>query len=199
MAAATPEDRFPSSTSRTRITDPTSPTPLVVQELGEKLGTPATDDSKLCMEAATGETSPSSTSLPDKNIVEGENYRDRDEALAKVNQERTLSHIRAWEENEKAKAANKYNKTIAKIDSWEIAQKAAAEANLKKAEETLERRKAAYVEKMRNQISEVHKSAEEQRAVAEARKGEEMVKAEELAARFRAQNHVPRKFLCFGP
>lgn len=145
-------------------------------------------------------TSASSSSLPAPPPIIGEvtKSRDRDEALAKVNQDRTHSHIRAWEENEKAKSVNKFNKTIAKINAWENAKKASAEANLKKAEEALEKKRAAYVEKMKNEIAAVHRLAEEQRAIAESTKGQEFVKADEASAKYRAHGEVPKKFLCFG-
>ncbi|MCO5612653.1 hypothetical protein L7F22_066922 [Adiantum nelumboides] len=149
-------------------------------------------------ETATDATSGSSISsgLASAPVDRGKSI-DRDEALAKLNQDRTVSHVRAWEEMEKAKAANRFTKTIAKINAWENAQKAAAEASLKKAEEALEKKRAAYVEKMKNKIAVVHRSAEEQRAMAEARRGEEFVKAEELAAKYRAHGKAPKKFLCF--
>jgi hypothetical protein len=51
---------------------------------------------------------------------------------------------------------------------------------------------------MKNTIAEVHRVAEEKRAIAEAKKGEELVKAEELAAKHRALGKAPKKFLCFG-
>eukprot|EP00249_Psilotum_nudum_P026678 c3316_g1_i1 orf=275-949(+) len=124
--------------------------------------------------------------------------RNRDEALAKVNQDRTLSHIRAWEENEKAKSLNKFNRVVAKINAWENTRKATAEAKLKKAEEKLEKKRAQYVEKMKNKIAAVHRQAEEKRAMAEAKKGEEHVQAEETAARYKAAGQPPKKFLCFG-
>ena len=51
---------------------------------------------------------------------------------------------------------------------------------------------------MRNKIALVHKEAEEKRATVEAKRGEEMLKAEELAARFRATGTTPKKaFGCF--
>ncbi|KAH7289196.1 hypothetical protein KP509_31G062800 [Ceratopteris richardii] len=93
---------------------------------------------------------------------------------------------------------NKYNKIVAKINAWENARKASAEAKLKKKEEQLEEKRAAYVEKMKNQIAEVHKKAEERRAVAEAKRGEEFVLADEKGAKFRASGRVPKSFLCFG-
>lgn len=135
---------------------------------------------------------------PTLSTGEGAGVKDRDEALAKVNHDRTYSHIRAWEENEKSMSLNKYNKMVAKVNAWENTKKATAEAQLRKKEEALENKRAAYVEKMKNEIAAVHKMAEEKRAAAEAQKGEEFVKAEESAARYRASGQAPKKFLCFG-
>ncbi|EFJ05608.1 hypothetical protein SELMODRAFT_92364, partial [Selaginella moellendorffii] len=120
-----------------------------------------------------------------------------DSALAKVQHERTMSNIKAWEESRKAKATNRCAAVIAKIGAWEASQKAGAEAKLKQAEEKLEKKRAALVEKMRNQIAAAHKMAEERRALAHAQEGEEMFKIEETSAKYRAQNKKPGGFLCF--
>lgn len=51
---------------------------------------------------------------------------------------------------------------------------------------------------MKNKISTIHKEAEEKRAVVEAQRKEEMLKAEETAAKYRATGFIPKKFLgCF--
>ncbi|KAH9732731.1 hypothetical protein KPL70_010372 [Citrus sinensis] len=109
---------------------------------------------------------------------------DRDVALAEVEKEKRESFIKAWEESEKTKAEN--NK------------KASLEAKLKKIEEQLERKKAEYAEKMKNKVALVHKEAEEKRAMVEARRGEDVLKAEEIAAKYRATGTTPKKLLgCF--
>ncbi|KAF7844612.1 remorin [Senna tora] len=65
-------------------------------------------------------------------------------------------------------------------------------------QEELERKKAEYGEKMRNKICLVHKEAEEKRAMVEAKRGEEVLKAEEIAAKHRATGTTPKKLLgCF--
>ncbi|MCO5547607.1 hypothetical protein L7F22_001058 [Adiantum nelumboides] len=176
---------------------PVSPPAPATEGATYKTLTSSAEETQASPETTTDATSGSSISSGIVQAVERGKSIDRDEALAKLNQDRTVSHVRAWEEMEKAKAANRFTKTIAKINAWENAQKAAAEASLKKAEEALEKKRAAYVEKMKNKIAAVHKSAEEQRAMAEARRGEEFVKAEELAAKYRAHGKAPKKFLCF--
>lgn len=123
----------------------------------------------------------------------------RDAVLAKVNEEKRAALVKAWEENEVAKAENKYHKALTNITAWEETKKSATETKLRKAEEKLEKKKAAYVEKMKNEIATIHKKAEEKKAMVEAKRGEEMLKAEEMGAKYRAEGHVPKKFLlCFS-
>lgn len=118
----------------------------------------------------------------------------RDLVLAKLNKEKVLSLIRAWEENNKTKSRNSYSKKVTKIAAWEVAKKARAEANLRTSEERLENEKAVCMERMKNQIAKVQRIAQEERALAEARHGEEIIKAEEIAAKCRASGDRPRRF-----
>ncbi|KAF8779489.1 hypothetical protein HU200_002536 [Digitaria exilis] len=114
--------------------------------------------------------------------------------LAKVEMDRKLSMIKAWEESEKSKAENKYSdraqKKMSSIMSWE---------NTKKAAEKLEKKKAEYAEKMRNQIAAIHKEGEEKRASVEAKRHEAILKYEDMAAKHRSKGTTPaKKFLgCF--
>ncbi|KAK6936857.1 Remorin, C-terminal [Dillenia turbinata] len=122
----------------------------------------------------------------------------RDAVLARVATEKRMSLIKAWEENEKTKAENKALKKLSTIGAWENSKKAALEAELKQNEEKLEKQKAEYAEKMKNKVALVHKSAEEQRAIIEAKRGEDMLKVEEMAAKYRATGTAPKKLLgCF--
>lgn len=124
---------------------------------------------------------------------------DRDAILANVELERKLSMIKAWEESEKSKAENKAQKKMSSILSWENTRKAAIETKLRTQEEKLERKKAEYAEKMRNQVAAIHKAAEEKRATVEATRHEEIIKYEEMAAKHRSKGTTPTKFLsCFG-
>lgn len=51
---------------------------------------------------------------------------------------------------------------------------------------------------MKNKIVQIHKEAEEKRAMTEAKRGEEILKAEEMAANYRATGTAPTKlFGCF--
>lgn len=54
------------------------------------------------------------------------------------------------------------------------------------------------MEKMKNKIALIHKEAEEKRAMIEAKRGEDHLKAEETAAKHRATGTAPKKLLgCF--
>lgn len=64
-------------------------------------------------------------------------------------------------------------------------------------QEQMEKKKADYAEKMNNKIAAVHKQAEEDRATVDAKRREEILKAEEMAAKYRATNQTP-KTGCFG-
>lgn len=55
------------------------------------------------------------------------------------------------------------------------------------------------MEKMKNKVALIHKAAEEKRAEIEAKRGEEILKAEEIAAKYRATGTAPKKLLsCFS-
>ncbi|XP_071697502.1 remorin-like isoform X1 [Rutidosis leptorrhynchoides] len=124
---------------------------------------------------------------------------DRDIALADVEKEKNLSFIKAWEETEKSKAENKTQKELSAITAWENTKKADIEAKLKQIEENFDKKKAEYGEKIKNKVGLVHKQAEEKRAMVEAKKGEDKLKAEELAAKYRLTGTLPKKLIgCFG-
>ncbi|WVZ22993.1 hypothetical protein V8G54_001537 [Vigna mungo] len=124
---------------------------------------------------------------------------DRDAVLARVESEKRVALIKAWEESEKTKAENRAYKRHNAVVLWENSKKASAEAHLKRIEEKLDRNKAKCVEKMQNKVAEIHRTAEEKRAMIEAYKGEEFLEIEEKAAKFRTRGYSPRKFLpCFG-
>ncbi|KAL8500055.1 hypothetical protein ACS0TY_019885 [Phlomoides rotata] len=124
---------------------------------------------------------------------------DRDIALAKLDGDKKLSYIKAWEENEKCKVENKAQKKLSDVAAWENSKRAALESELKSIEEKVEKKKAEYAEKLKNRVALVHKQAEEKRAMVDCKRGEDMLKAEETAAKFRATGQVPsRGFACFG-
>ena len=73
-----------------------------------------------------------------------------------------------------------------------------AEARLRKNEEALEKQKAKYMEMMKNEVAAAHKAAEEKRAMITAKKGEEVLKAQQTAAKIRTTGIFPKKFGCFA-
>ncbi|KAL2330329.1 hypothetical protein Fmac_017910 [Flemingia macrophylla] len=122
--------------------------------------------------------------------------------LAEVEKEKKLSYVKAWEESERAKAENRQDfiaeKNLCVVAAWENGKKAVLEAELKKFEEQLEKKKAKYAEKMKNKMALVHKEAEEKRAVIEAKRREELLKAQEMAEKYRATGTTPKKTIgCF--
>lgn len=62
-------------------------------------------------------------------------------------------------------------------------------------QEQLEKKKAECMEKMKNKIAMIHKEAEEKKAIVEAKRGEDLLKAEEMAAKYRATGSSPKKLL----
>ncbi|KAF5464227.1 hypothetical protein F2P56_014319, partial [Juglans regia] len=139
------------------------------------------------------------TETPDA-VVKGasKGSLDRDIALAEVEKEKRTSIIKAWEESEKTKAENKAQKKFSAVAAWENTKTSSAEAKLRKLEEKLEKKKADYGEKTKNKAAMIHKQAEEKRAMVEATRREEILKAEETAAKYRATGYTPKKFLgCF--
>ncbi|XP_028804759.1 remorin 1.4-like [Neltuma alba] len=126
-----------------------------------------------------------------------ETSTDRDVAFARVESEKRLAFVRAWEESEKAKVENKASKKISMIGLWEDRKKAAVQVQIKTMEEGLEKKKADYVEKMKNKMAEIHQLAEEEKAVIEAKKYEDFLKVEENAAKYRSRGYSPRKFSLF--
>ncbi|CAL4917453.1 unnamed protein product [Urochloa decumbens] len=65
-------------------------------------------------------------------------------------------------------------------------------------QEQLEMKKAAQAEKLRNSAAAARRAAEEKRAAAVAMRGEEVIRAEEAAARYRATGQAPAKLFGLG-
>ncbi|KAL4592882.1 hypothetical protein LXL04_005889 [Taraxacum kok-saghyz] len=113
--------------------------------------------------------------------------------------EKRMALIKAWEENEKTKADNKAHTKKTEIGAWENTKKAVIEADLKQIEENIEIEKVKQREKMKNKMAAIHKEAQEKRAIVEAKRGEDIIKAKEAAAKFHATGTLPNKlFKCFG-
>ncbi|KAM3344667.1 Remorin [Capsicum chinense] len=124
---------------------------------------------------------------------------ERDTVLSQLNNDKKSAYVKAWEENEKSRVDNKAQKKLSKVAAWENRKKAHLDAKLKKLEERLEQKKAEYAEKMKNKAALIHKEAEERKAVVEAKRGEQLLKAEEMAAKYSATGQNPKKLLgCVG-
>ncbi|KAF5734485.1 remorin-like [Tripterygium wilfordii] len=124
---------------------------------------------------------------------------DRDAAFSRVETDKRLALIKAWEDNEKAKSDNKACKKLSSIGVWENGKKSSVEAKLKQIEEKLEKKKAEYAEQIKNRIAEIHREAEEKKAMVEAKKSEEFIKIDASAEKFRATGTIPKKFFsCFS-
>ncbi|XLS90188.1 hypothetical protein HN51_066196, partial [Arachis hypogaea] len=85
-------------------------------------------------------------------------------------------------------------KKLSAVGLWESKKKTSVEAQLKIIEENLKRKKAAYAEKMKNKIADIHRSAEEKRAMVKAQKREEFIELEEITAKFCSSGRTPAKF-----
>ncbi|KAB1223488.1 Remorin [Morella rubra] len=131
---------------------------------------------------------------------------DREAMLASVATEKRLALIKAWEEKARKQKqrttlqlSRRAYKRQTSVGSWENSNRAAVEAQLKKIEEDFDKKKAEYAEKMKNKLAEIHKVAEEKRAIVEATRREEFLKVEETATKYRDAGFVPKKFLgCFS-
>ncbi|CAH1424328.1 unnamed protein product [Lactuca virosa] len=169
------------------VAEPPPPPPPTVVE-----NTPPVPEEKPTDEAKTVSVEEKSEPCEEKPT---EGSVDRDVVLARVATEKKGALIKAWEESERSKIDNKAEKKLAAIGAWENSKRAELEAELKKIEETLEKKKAKYIEKMKNKVALLHKTAEEKRANTEAKRGEDVLKAEELAAKCRATGATPKKLL----
>ncbi|KAJ1694604.1 hypothetical protein LUZ63_011302 [Rhynchospora breviuscula] len=118
---------------------------------------------------------------------------ERDISLTRIESDKKISIIKAWEESEKTKAENKAQKKMSSILSWENTETAAIEAKLRKKEEELEKKKAEYAEKLKNKMARIHKEAEMKRAVIESTRGKAFVEAEEKAAKYQATGTIPNE------
>eukprot|EP00250_Pteridium_aquilinum_P023469 c26953_g1_i1 orf=162-614(-) len=117
------------------------------------------------------------------------------EALAQVNRDKTNSYIKAWEEKEKANANNKFEKAMSKLTAWENGKKAAAEARMRQSLQELERKRAIIMERMKNELAEVHRIAQEKVAKANAKKQAEVVRINEESNAYRTEGLKPTKRL----
>ncbi|KAG6397033.1 hypothetical protein SASPL_143194 [Salvia splendens] len=114
-------------------------------------------------------------------VLPAEEKADYNDVLAKVEIEKKLSLIKAWEENEKTKAENKAHKKLSAVDAWENTKRAAVEAELKQIE------------------VRIFCLTEEKRAMIEEDRSKHFLKAEEMAAECRTTATIPKiSCACFS-
>jgi multidrug efflux pump subunit AcrA (membrane-fusion protein) len=121
-----------------------------------------------------------------------------EKATQKIEHDKIVARAKAWEEDALARIESRNQREEAKINAEELTMKNKAEARLRKNEEKLEKMKATYLEQMKNEIAAAHKAAEEKRALVAAKKGQDILKTEEMAAKIRATGIFPKKFGCFA-
>ena len=56
----------------------------------------------------------------------------------------------------------------------------------------MEKKRAAYVERMRNKIAYAHKRAEEKKAEAEVKKGQDLLEVEEATTSYQIHGRLPK-------
>lgn len=64
-------------------------------------------------------------------------------------------------------------------------------------QEDLEKKRAVYVEALKNKIAHYHRTAEENKADVEAKLQQSIVEIDEKAEKLRVQGKTPKTFLCF--
>ncbi|MCO5600657.1 hypothetical protein L7F22_054772 [Adiantum nelumboides] len=121
-----------------------------------------------------------------------------EEALARVNREEIDSYIQAWEVKQRANANNRFERAIAKIAAWENTKKAASESKMRQSIHDLERKKAIIMERMKNELAEVHRITQQRIAKANAERQAELVRINEESTAYRTEGVRPTKsLLCF--
>ncbi|KAH7424658.1 hypothetical protein KP509_11G018300 [Ceratopteris richardii] len=149
--------------------------------------------------AIGGAGSPSSASRNNSRFFSGRSSTRRvGDALAQVNREETNSYINAWEGKERANVNNRFEKAMSRISGWENAKKVAIDSSMRQSIQELERRKAIIMERMKNELAEVHRQAQQKIAKANATRQAELLRINEEAAAYRSQGLKPNKGLgCF--
>uniref|UniRef100_A0A1J3EMS7 Remorin C-terminal domain-containing protein n=1 Tax=Noccaea caerulescens TaxID=107243 RepID=A0A1J3EMS7_NOCCA len=110
----------------------------------------------------------------------------QNEKLVKIEKEKSIALINAWEENEKAKAQTKAYRELCSIEAWENNMKTALELDLKKMEENLEVEKSEYTKRFKKKVPEIEKIAEAKREKIEKQKGQETIKLEKMSDKLTA-------------
>lgn len=164
-------------------------------------GNPAAEPPAPAVESkaiTTGAPAPAAVTKVEEAPTEPGTIIHMEKATQKIEHELLYKRVETWEESAKAKIDNRFNREEKRITEEEATMKTKAEARLRKKEEKLENLRAKYTEMMKNEIAAAHKAAEEKRAVNAAKKGEDILKTQEMAAKIRATGKFPVKYGCFA-
>ncbi|KFK30636.1 hypothetical protein AALP_AA6G007700 [Arabis alpina] len=104
-----------------------------------------------------------------------------------------LSVIKAWKEQKITKVTNKTQKKLLQISGWEKKKTTKIDSELASIQRKMDNKKLEKAEKLRKKKVAVHASAQEQKAKVQIRRAQEILDAEEEAARFQATGQVPKK------
>ncbi|XP_041016258.1 remorin-like [Juglans microcarpa x Juglans regia] len=79
-----------------------------------------------------------------------------------------------------------YGRNSQVVDTWRnlFSQTVDGTQEIILVQEKLEKKKAEYVDKMKIKVAMIHKATKEKRAMTEAERGEDLLKAEEMAAKY---------------
>uniref|UniRef100_A0A1J3HP65 Remorin C-terminal domain-containing protein n=2 Tax=Noccaea caerulescens TaxID=107243 RepID=A0A1J3HP65_NOCCA len=107
--------------------------------------------------------------------------------------EAQLSVIKAWKEQKITKVINKTQKKLLEISGWEEKKTTKIESQLAKIQRKIDSKKMEKTEYLRSKKAAVHAKAQEQKAKVQTRRAQEILDAEEEAARFQAMGQIPKK------
>eukprot|EP00250_Pteridium_aquilinum_P017920 c23842_g1_i1 orf=878-2251(+) len=101
----------------------------------------------------------------------------------------------AWEEAKQAKYMARLKREEAKIQAWENHERAKAEAEMRRIEVKIEKIRSHAHEKLMNKLAAAKRRAEERRAAAEAKRGEQAAKTVAHANHIRRTGRMPSPIL----
>ncbi|KAG5381404.1 hypothetical protein IGI04_032874 [Brassica rapa subsp. trilocularis] len=107
-----------------------------------------------------------------------------------------LSVIKAWKEEKITKVTSKTQKKLHEISGWENKKTRKIESQLASLQRKMDSKKMEEAEKLRSKKAAVHAKAQEKKAKVQTRRAQEILHAEEEAARLQATGQIPNKSSC---
>ncbi|XP_023636570.1 remorin isoform X2 [Capsella rubella] len=101
--------------------------------------------------------------------------------------------IKAWKELKITNVNNKTQKRLLDITGWEKKKTTEIESQLARIQRKMDSKKMAKSEKLQTKKAAVHAKAQEKKANVQTRRAQEILEAEEEAARFQATGQIPKK------